>query len=63
MQTAAGAFSTSTYLHAGLTWNNLTFTNSGDTVVVTAVAEHYFRVSLICTDTSAVIATINEEIS
>lgn len=63
MHTATGAFSTSTYLHAGLTWNGLTFTNSGDTVVVTAVADHYFRVSLICTDASAVVATINEEIS
>ena len=59
----SGTFSTSTYLHSGLTWNALTFNNVGDSVVVTAVAEHYFRVSLICTDASAVIATINEPIT
>ncbi len=59
----SGTFSTSTYLHNGLTWNALTFNNVGDSVVVTAVAEHYFRVSLICTDASAVIATINEPIT
>lgn len=63
MHTADGTFSTSTYLHNGMTWNALTFSNSGDMVVVTATAEHYFRVSLICTDASAVIATINEEIT
>ena len=63
MHTSDGTFSTSTYLHNGMTWNALTFSNSGDMVVVTATAEHYFRVSLICTDASAVIVTINEEIS
>ena len=57
---ANGTFNTSTYLHNGLTWNDLTFNNVGDSVVVTAVAEHYFRGSLICADASAVIATINE---
>ena len=62
IHSASGDFSVSTYLHNGMTWNNLTFTNNGDTVVVTASAEAYFRVSLICTDASAVIATINEEI-
>ena len=60
---ASGDYSLSSYLHNGMTWNNLTFTNNGDTVVVTASAEWYFRVSLICTDASAVIATINEEIN
>ena len=60
---ASGAFSTSTYLHNGFTWNNLTFKNSGDNVVITCSADHYFRISLICTDASAVIATINEEIT
>lgn len=63
LHNASGTFSTSTYLHNGLTWNALTFNNVGDSVVVTAVAEHYFRVSLICTDASAVIATINEPIT
>lgn len=59
---ASGGFTVATYLHNGASWNNLTFTNSGDTVVVTASSEVYFRVSLICTDASAVIATINETI-
>lgn len=63
LHNASGTFSTSTYLHNGLTWNALTFNNVGDSVVVTAVAEHYFRVSLICTDAAAVVATINEEIT
>lgn len=63
MHNAAGAFSTSTYLHTGLTWNGLTFTNSGNIVTVQATTEHYIRMSLICTDASAVVATINEEIS
>lgn len=60
---ASGTFNVSTYLHNGLTWDNLTFNNADDGVAITTVAEHYFRVSLICTDASAVIATINEEIS
>lgn len=63
LHNASGTFSTSTYLHSGLTWNGMTFNNVGDSVVVTAVSEHYFRVSLICTDASAVIATINEPIT
>ena len=58
----SGTFITSTYLHNGLTWNNLTFKNSGDNVVITCSDDHYFRISLICTDASAVIATINERI-
>lgn len=63
LHNASGTFSTSTYLHNGLTWNALTFNNVGDSVVVTAVEERYFRVSLICTDAAAVVATINEEIA
>lgn len=62
LHNASGTFSTSTYLHNGLSWNGMTFNNVGDSVVVTAAGEHYFRVSLICTDASAVIATINEPI-
>ena len=62
LHNASGAFSTSTYLHNGLTWNGMTFNNVGDSVVITTPGEHYFRVSLICADASAVIATINEEI-
>lgn len=63
LHNASGTFSTSTYLHSGLTWNGLTFVNSGNIVTVTANGEHYIRVSLICTDASAVIATINEPIT
>lgn len=62
LHNASGTFSTSAYLHNGLTWNNLTFNNAGDSVVVTAVGEHYFRVSMICADASKVVATINEAI-
>lgn len=63
LHNASGTFSVSSYLHNGLTWDDLTFSNSGDTVVVTASAERYFRVSLICANADAVIATINEEIN
>ena len=63
LHNANGTFSTATYLHNALTWNGLTFSNSEDMVIVTAVAERYFRVSLICKDASAVVATINEEIT
>jgi hypothetical protein len=63
MHNASGAFATSTYLHNGLTWNNLTFNNADDGVTITSGGEHYFRVFLICTDASAVIATINEPIT
>ena len=63
LHNADGTFNTSTYLHNGFSWNGMTFNNVGDSVVVTTVGEHYFRVSLICTDASAVIATINEEIN
>ena len=63
MHNASGAFATSNYLHNGLGWNNLTFNNSENGVVITSGGDHYFRISLICTDASAVIATINEEIT
>ena len=48
------------YIYNGNTWNNLNFTSNGDIVTVTATGEHYIRVSLICADAAAVIATINE---
>lgn len=62
LHNASGTFSTSKYLHNGLTWNNLTFNNAGGGVTITSGGDHYFRVSLICTDASTVIATINEVI-
>lgn len=63
LHNANGTFNTSTYLHSGLTWNGMSFANSGNIVTVQATTEHYIRMSLICTDASAVVATINEEIS
>lgn len=62
---AGGTFNTSTYLHNGLSWNGMTFNNAGDSVIVTASpnVDSYFRISLVCTDASAVIATINEPIT
>lgn len=63
LHNASGTFSTSTYLHNGLTWNNMTFSGSGGLVTMTASVERYFRVSLICTDASTVIVTLNEPIN
>lgn len=60
---ATATFLSATYPHEGLTWNNVHFATSGDIVTVTTSGEHYLRLSLACTDTSTVIATINEEIS
>lgn len=60
---ATAMFISAGYLYNGYAWNNLRFTSSGDIITVTASAEHYIRVSLICTDASAVIATINEPIT
>ena len=60
---ADGTFSSSTYLHNGITWNHIEFNSTVDGVTITSRNEFYFRVSLICADASAVIATINEEIA
>lgn len=60
---ASGTFNAANYLHNGIAWNGMTFNNAGDIVTVTAGSEYYIRVSLICTDASAVIATINEPIT
>lgn len=62
MYTSDGTFISGAYLHNGFKWNNLTFYNSGENVVITCSGDRYFRVSLICTDASAVVATVNEEI-
>ena len=51
------------YIYNEHTWDGLNFASSGDIVTVTAIYENYIRVSLICTDAAAVIATINEEIN
>lgn len=63
MYNASGTFNVSDYLHNGFAWNGMTFNNAGDIVTVTTHYERYIRVSLICTDASAVIATINEPIT
>lgn len=60
---ASGTFGSSTYLHDGMTWNYIKFNNTADGVTITSRYELYFRVSLICTDASAVIATVNEPIT
>ena len=51
------------YIYNNRRWNNMLFERSGDIVTVTAYAQHYIRISLACTDASAVIATINEPIT
>lgn len=51
------------YISNGYSWNSLKFTTNKDIVTVTGFGEHYLRLSLICTDASAVIATINEPIT
>ena len=55
-------FVSATYIYNGGVWNNIKFATDGDVVTVTANAENYLRLSMICTDTTAVIVTINEEI-
>lgn len=62
MYNASGTFNAANYLHNGFAWNGMTFNNVVDIVTVTTEFEYYIRVSLICTDASAVIATINEPI-
>ena len=59
---AAAEFMSSDYIYNGRAWNGLHFTSNGDIVTITSIGEHYIRVSLICADASAVIATINEKI-
>ena len=59
---ATATFVSASYMYNGYTWGGLHFTSSGDIVTVTSTAEEYIRLSPICTDASAVVATINEEI-
>ena len=59
---ATAEFLSADYIYNGRTWANLNFTSDGDIVTITAPGEHYIRISLICTDASAVVATVNEEI-
>ena len=62
--TSTAEFRSSTYLFGGsVSWTNTTFNIEGDMLTLSATREIYLRISAICTDTSAVIVTINEEIS
>ena len=60
---ATATFLSAGYMYNGYTWGGLHFTSSGDIVTVTSTAEEHIRLSPICTDASAVVATINEEIN
>ena len=60
---ATATFLSADYMYNGRTWGNLHFASSGDLITITSTAELYIRLSPICTDAPAVIATINEEIS
>lgn len=60
---ATATFLSADYIYNGRTWGNLHFASSGDLITITSTAEQYIRLSPICTDASAVVATINEEIS
>lgn len=62
--TSSAAWTSATYLHSGgMTWANTTFNIEGDLLTVSATREIYLRISALCTDTAAVIVTVNEEIS
>lgn len=56
-------FMAADYIYNGRRWSQLNFASDGDIVTVTAEVNSYIRISLACTDTSAVIATINEPIT
>lgn len=58
-----GTFFSAGYLYDSYTFNSITWHNTPTGIVANADAEGYYRVSLICADAAAVMATINEEIS
>lgn len=60
---ANAVLSSSTYVHNSMTWNGMTFADSGSVVTITAKQQNYIRITLICTDASAVMATLNEPIN
>ena len=59
----AATFISATYIYDGNGFNDLKFNTIGNIVTTTSGSNCYIRLSLICTDASAVIATINEEIT
>lgn len=60
---ADGTFYSATYLWDGHTFQMMAFHNDANGIVVTCQGDNYIRLSPICTDASAVVATINEEIT
>lgn len=60
---ADGTFYSASYLWEGNTFNQITFRNTANGIVATCQSPNYIRISPICTDASAVIMTINEEIT
>lgn len=59
---ADGTFFSAAYLWEGCSFNAITFHNTANGIVATCQADNYIRLSLPCTDASAVIMTINQEI-
>ena len=59
---ANGTYYSAAYLWEGCSFNTINFHNDANGIVATCQADNYIRLSLICTDASAVVMTINEEI-
>lgn len=62
---ADGTFYSATYLYNGVHFNGMLCSDEGNGLIkiVNRESENDIRVSVICTDTTAVVVTINEEIS
>ena len=59
---ADGTYYSAAYLWEGCSFNTINFHNDANGIVATCQADNYIRLSLPCTDASAVIMTINQEI-
>ena len=61
---ADGTFYSATYLYNGVHFNGMLCSDEGNGLIkiVNRESENDIRVSVICTDTTAVVVTINEEI-
>lgn len=57
-----GTFYSASYMYEGNAFSSMTFHNTANGIVITTHDPQYIRISPICTDASAVIMTINEEI-
>ena len=62
---ADGAFYSATYLYNGAHFNGMFCSDEGNGLIkiVNRESENDIRVSVICTDTTAVVVTINEPIT